>query len=587
MQLGKLKLPKAYWELLTAELESRISGQCSLNLPDTKLPVKVKRAADAAMENFTICNARRVENRKTSLEDEVTVNLNNVSSSKHRSYGAEFVAHCIWDELKMPQKLNSLGFTANEKSLAEGIVAGRLIEPASELATREWFKNSSAIGELTEKLLDNVGLNPVYKIGDKLLQYKDEIEKHLFTQEKKLHPGRKALYLFDLTNFYFEGQALGNSMAKHGKSKEKRNNCPLVSLGLIVDSSGFPIASEVFPGNIREPKSLDEILERMGYFDDYLPGLAPTLVMDRGIATKDNVKLLKEEDIQYILITRGPRNAAYLEEFEKHDSYPEFKKIIRNKKEIKIKRIDNEDAGITEILCVSEGKKEKENAIKRRWTERASEGIARLQNSIKKGSVKQKNKILKKIGRLEERFAGLNKYFSIDLTDDKSRDGYVSELNFHEKPVFDIEEHDSDPLSGTYVIETGLKDKNAEEIWSLYITLTRVEEAFRCMKSDLGTRPVYHQIARRTRGHLFISVLALLINIEYKMIKAGDNRRWSTVRKVLKTHQRSTVIITDREQRIHHLRISGQPEPCHSEIYHKLKIKPDKGLNKYIVAKRL
>jgi transposase len=134
-----------------------------------------------------------------------------------------------------------------------------------------------------------------------------------------------------------------------------------------------------------------------------------------------------------------------------------------------------------------------------------------------------------------------------------------------------------------------LKDKSAEDIWSLYMTLTRVEEAFRCMKSELGTRPVFHQIARRTEGHLFISVLAyhLLINIEYKMSKAGDTRRWSKIRKILKTHQRSTVIITDKEQRIHHLRISGQPEPCHSEIYRILKIKPGRDLKKYIVAKRL
>jgi len=589
MQLGQLNLPKETWPLLIAELESRISGQGTLSLPKTKIPLRIRKAADSAMDKFTICNARRIENRKNADSEEVTVNLNNISSSKHRSFGSEFVAHSIWNELKLPQKLKTLEFTAKERSLAEGIVAGRLIEPASELATWEWLKNNSAVGELTEESLDNVGLSSVYKIGDKLLKYKEEIEAHLFEYEEKLHPGRDTLYLFDLTNFYFEGQALGNSIAKHGKSKEKRNDCPLVSLGLIVDSSGFPVASEVFPGNIGEPKTLDEILKKMRYFDNYLPGMAPTLVMDRGIATKDNVKLLKEKNLPYILITRGPRNTHYLEQFEKHKSDPEFKTIIRNHKEIKIKKVYNPDSDTVEVLCISDGKKEKESAIKRRWTERASEDIANLQSSIKKGNIKLIDKILKKIGRLEERYAGLNKYFSIELTENKSKPGYVSELEFCEKPVFDIEEHETDPLHGTYVIETAMKDKSAEDIWSLYMTLTRVEEAFRCMKSELGTRPVYHQIARRTKGHLFISVLAyhLLINIEYKMNRAGDSRRWSTIRKVLSTHQRSTVIITDNRQRIHHLRISGQPESCHSEIYNILKIKPGKGLKKYIVAKRL
>jgi len=589
MQLGQLTLPQELWPQLIAELECRISGQSMLNLPGTRISKRVKTAADAAMENFTICTARRVENRKNIDEDEVTINLNNVSSSKHRSFGAEFVGHSTWKELKLPQKLKELGFSPKERSLAEGIVAGRLINPASELATWEWLRNNSSIGDLTETELEKVGLGSVYKIGDKLLKYKKELEDHLFQKEEKLHPGRETLYLFDLTNFYFEGQALGNSLAKHGKSKEKRNDCPLVSLGLIVDSSGFPVASEIFPGNIGEPKTLNETLEKMGYFENFLPGMQPTLVMDRGIATKDNVKLLKDKKLPYILITRGPRNAHYLKEFENHKSDPEFKKIIRNDKEIRIKKVHKADSGLVEVLCVSEGKKAKESAIRQRWTERASEDIARLQTSIKKGNIKQVDKIIKKLGRLEERYAGLNKYFSIDIVEDEINLKLATDLKFHEKPVFDVDKHVDNPLHGTYVIETGLKDKSAEDIWTLYMTLTRVEEAFRCMKSDLGTRPVYHQIARRTKGHLFISILAyhLLINIEYRMRKAGDTRRWSTLRNVLTTHQRSTVIITDKKQRVHYLRLSGQPEPCHSYIYNILKIKPGKMLKKYIVAKRL
>ncbi len=450
-------------------------------------------------------------------------------------------------------------------------------------------KNNSSIGDLTDASVENVGLTSVYKIGDKLLEHKSKIEEHLFEIEQKLHPGREMLYLFDLTNFYFEGQALGNSLAKHGKSKERRNDCPLVSLGLIVDSSGFPVASEIFPGNIGEPKTLSATLEKMRYFENYLPGMRPMLVMDRGIATKDNVKFLKEKKLPYILITRGPRNTHYLKEFENHKSDPEFETIVRNEKEIRIKKVYKADSEIVEVLCISEGKKAKENAIRRRWTERASEDIAGLQNSIIKGNIKEISKIVKKIGRLEERYAGLNKYFSINIQEDAENPGIATGLKFYEKPVFDVDEHEDNPLHGTYVIETGLKDKSAEDIWILYMTLTRVEEAFRCMKSDLGSRPVYHQIARRIRGHLFISILAyhLLINVEYKMGKANDVRRWSTIREVLSTHQRSTVIITDKKQRVHHLRLSGQPETCHSQIYNILKINPGKLLKKYIVARRL
>lgn len=587
MQLGILTLPKEFWPLLTAELESRISGQMQLLLPGVKMPPKVKNAADRAMEKFTIQSTKRVEKRKSSDTEDITIKLEETATSKHRSFGAELVCHSIWNELHMPRKLTELGFTPRERSLAEGIVSGRLINPGSELATWEWLKNVSSIGELTEEQLDNVGLSSVYKIGDKLLANKEELEKHLFKIQGKLHPNRETLYLFDLTNFYFEGQTLGNSIAQYGKSKEKRNDCTLVSLGLIVDSSGFPITSEVFPGNIGEPHTLSEILTKMKYFEDYLPGLAPTIVMDRGIATKDNIAFLQVKKIPYILISRGPRNAHYLKSFENHLIDPEFKSIIRHGKEIRLKEVKT-DNSITEILCISEGKKEKEDAIETRWTDRASEDLASLQKSILKGSIKLTAKVQRKLGRLEERYPSLNKYFAIELLEDKSNPLTLSGMLFNRRNVFDIDDDDTNPLNGTYVIETTLNEKSPEEIWALYMTLTRVEEAFRCLKSELGTRPVFHQIARRTKGHLFISIIAyhLLANIEYKLNAAGDNRRWSTVSEVLKTHQRSTVIITDSNKQIHHLRISSQPEVCHLKIYEALKIKPSKNLKKYIVAKK-
>ncbi len=106
------------------------------------------------------------------------------------------------------------------------------------------------------------------------------------------------------------------------------------------------------------------------------------------------------------------------------------------------------------------------------------------------------------------------------------------------------------------------------------MTLTRVEAAFRSLKSDLGTRPIYHQKAIRTEGHLFISILAyhLLIAIEYQLHQKGDHRRWSTIREVLQTHQSTTVILTDKESNVHHIRQASQAESQHNEIYQKLNI---------------
>ena len=150
MQLGHLKLDRQYWPQLVAELECRISGQPTLDIPGTKISPAVKTAANTAMDNFTIHKSRRIENRKNTEGEEVVINLNDVCDSKYRSFGAEFVAHSTWNDLKLPQKLKELNFTPKERSLAEALVSGRLIKPASELATWEWLRNNSCIGELTE-----------------------------------------------------------------------------------------------------------------------------------------------------------------------------------------------------------------------------------------------------------------------------------------------------------------------------------------------------------------------------------------------------------------------------------------------------
>lgn len=114
----------------------------------------------------------------------------------------------------------------------------------------------------------------------------------------------------------------------------------------------------------------------------------------------------------------------------------------------------------------------------------------------------------------------------------------------------------------------------ADEIWKLYMTLTQVESAFRSFKTDLGTRPVYHQLAERTTAHLFISTLAysLLASIEYRLSEAGDHRSWKTIRGIMSTHRRDTIILTDDKRAIHHIRQTGMPEPAHLDIYRKLAV---------------
>ena len=212
----------------------------------------------------------------------------------------------------------------------------------------------------------------------------------------------------------------------------------------------------------------------------------------------------------------------------------------------------------------------KERAISALKERRFLDDFHRLQQSVAKGNIRQVEKVAVRAGHLEERHpAAARLYDIIANTDDSGKK--VQSLTIVKKPV--AEERAT--INGCYVIETSHQDLTAVEIWRCYMTLTHVEGAFRSLKTDLGVRPVYHQIARRTRSHLFVSVLAyhLLIGIEHSLRSSGDHRSWSTIREQLSTHQRSTVMFTDADNKIHHVRVSGMPEKEHQEIYRLLGVK--------------
>ncbi len=222
------------------------------------------------------------------------------------------------------------------------------------------------------------------------------------------------------------------------------------------------------------------------------------------------------------------------------------------------------------MLCYSEGREQKERAINVLQESRFLDALDRLQKSVAKGSVRLVEKVAVRVGRLEERYPAVASRFDIIAhTDDTEKK--VESLTVVKKPV----ENERVTLNGCYVIETSHKDMTATEIWRSYMTLTQVEGAFRSIKTDLGMRPVYHQIAERTKSHLFISVLAyhLLVSIEHSLRLKGDHRRWSTIREQLSTHQRNTVMFTDADDKIHHVRVSGMPEKEHLEIYRLLEVK--------------
>lgn len=581
MHLGTLELPKSLWPKLAKVLEARLAGQASLfehNGP-------VAMAADLAMEHFQFVKRKEKETSIRHSERELlTVDTKTVNTSTFRSLGPELVAHTFWQRLGFDELLENCGLNVNEQALAKAIIVGRLIKPASEHSTWKWLRKQTALLELLPNDLGTIGKDPLYEIGDCLLLHKEALEKGLRERETELFPQERTLFLYDLTNTYFEGSAKKNTIAHRGNSKEKRTDCPLVVLALVVDSQGMPIFSQIHKGNQSEPETLESVLERLYNGEQTLfKETLPTIVMDRGIATKDNIALLKSKEYPYVVVERRAVEKDYLKDFETaKDTFDKMRGGSDSEGDVYLKKVETETG--CRVLCLSEGRERKEKAMDALKEERFIQALEVLKGSIERKNILMATKVSERIGRLKERYPSISGHYEISLDLDDKRIKVVN-LSWSKK----ASRERRSTLTGCYVIETSHHEFNAKEIWELYTTLVRVEDAFRDLKTDLGLRPVHHQLEKRTEAHLFISVLAyhLLISIEKELRRQEDHRRWATIRDELSTHQRTTVIMTDVNDQIHHIRVSGIPESEHTQIYKLLKVKDPLKRKHQLIGKRL
>jgi transposase len=488
--------------------------------------------------------------------------------------GLEFYNRLGYDNI-----FTQCGFNAAEKDLCKAVILGRLISPGSELHTYKWLKGESMLSEFLPTMKGEIPFNPLYLIGDKLYNNKDTIENKLRENTKALFPGEDKVYLYDLTNTYFESNKSKSNICKRGKSKEKRADCPLVTLALVVDQNGFPVYSKIFKGNQSEPATLAGILKKVyEQQNDLLTMLLkPAIVMDRGIATKNNIAYLEEHDYSYFVIERKNDVKNYEKEFSEKAKFTRYE--TSKKDWILLRKITG--ATTDKVLVISSGKTHKEKSIVSKKEKRFLEDANKLITSNQKGSIKDYNKINIRIGRLKERYGAITNSYSFVLikNPDNPKKVKAIKLASTKKKVLKKE------YAGHYVIRTNKKYLTAKEIWDFYMNLTGVEASFRSLKSELGTRPVYHQKDDRIEAHLFISVLAyyILRSIIFSLNQKDYHKSWSEIRNVLKMHIRSNIYFTDRNGNDYQVRMTGKPEEEAKKIYDLLKIK----LNRYKIVKKM
>jgi len=579
MGLGRLDLHRREWKKLAHALECQLSGQISLLEANDKY---IDDLALSLVSNNKLSKKLDILETGAAQSDSgnyVSIDLGSVSTEKSRSVGAELVCQNTWGLLNFDEILKDCGFSQNQNAVAKTLIFGRLISPGSELHTIEWFHKRSALSELPGCDIIYAGKDIFYEIGDKLYDNKDKIEEFLYKKQQYLFPYNGfTVFLYDITNTYMEGSCLGNSFAKRGHCKSKRSDCPLIALSLVVRNDGVPVTSHIYRGNIGEPETLEDMLNRLdkmfGYNSPQMVLEKPTVIMDRGIATDDNIALLRERGYPYAVITREDQTEDYLEEFKTaRDTFYRIDDLSHkctaygDENHVYVKKIGKNGDAECKVLCLSDGKAHKEDAIASKKDSRYLADVERLSRSIQKGNIKNISKIEAKLANhIKKHKTAADKYNAVIV---KNEEGKAQRIEV--TPI----STDLNPLSGCYVINTTHTELDAIEIWKLYMTQVHVESSFRAMKGELGMRPVYHQNDDRSAAHLFITVLAyhILSAIERRLARFDDNRQWQTIREVLSTHTRISVVMKDNDGYIYHHRASSRPEDVHQDIYKKLNVK--------------
>lgn len=547
-------LPKKHWKQLANCIEEIITEQQNI----FEYPRKIKTLADQYARRIIRKQSVVIVPEKKRPPDYATVDLNSVNNELPRTAGAEHVVYEIIKLLEIDKKFVDLGLKSSDIAAIIGVLCGRMIVPGSERSTHYWLQNLSALGELIDFDFSLVTLDRLYKASDHLLRHKEKIEDHLRKIEVGIFALEERIILYDLTNTFFEGTGKYNPKAKYGRSKEKRNDCPLVTLGLVLDMQGFPKRSRIFEGNVSEPGTLETMINGLSDGDNPQQSLLkPTVVMDAGIASEDNVKWLRGHNYRYIVVSR-----------KKKVEIPDDVKMVPVKQDDKTKTVlvqaglvYNKETDETELYCHSVDKEKKEESIKNKFQERFEAELLKTDKALNlKNGTKRYDKVIEKIGRLKERFKRISHLYKITINkdDDSGKATKVKWLRKKEKKV-----------SGVYCLRTYQQDLNEKEIWDIYTMLTDIEDAFRCMKSELGLRPNYHHIERRSDGHIFITLLAyhIMQTIRIKLREKGIHFCWETVRVRLSSHMRVSTTLKREDGRVVHIRKSSRAELNHKEIY--------------------
>jgi transposase len=479
-----------------------------------------------------------------------TIDIKRVSVERLRHFGDVYLGLLLWNKLGFADFCKKHMTEGKEEIpwsvMASILVLARFCAPSSELQIAEGWYDKTALDDLLGVPGDKVNDDRLYRALDALLPYKDALCRHLQNRYGELFGATFDFLFYDITSTYVEGNAHSNPQAKRGYSRDSRPDCPQVCIGLVATKEGLPLAFEIFDGNRPDVTTTQEMVEVME--EKY--GKANRIwVMDRGMVSEDNLEFMRTTGARYLVGT--PK--SLLKKFERY-LLDECWEEVRPGVEV---RLVPSPEGTEEafVLCRSQGRKEKENAILNRFAAGLESKLTKLKERAEAGTFRDRPKVERQIGRLLERHSRVASLFTVTVTEKKDR--LSIDIKKHEERYLWAAE-----TGGSYILRTNWTETDPKTLWSTYIQLTEVEDAFRTTKHDLAMRPIFHQKQDRTQAHILVCFLSLALwrTLQQWMKTSGLG---TAPRKLLEEMReiKSLDVLLPAKDKTLRLRVAATPSP--------------------------
>jgi len=429
--------------------------------------------------------------------DSVRVKLSEMKLRRARPYGNCWLGCELWRQLELDrfweEKLERGREAVSWAQVLELLAVNRLIDPGSEFRVhRQWF-DQSAMDVLLGVDFAVAEKDRLYRCLDRILNHKQDLFLHLQQRWKNLFGASFDVLLYDLTSTYVEGEAEQNPKAKRGYSRDGRPDCKQVIVALVITPEGFPLAYEVMDGNTSDKTTLRGFLAKI---EELYGKVRRVWLMDRGIPTEAVLQEMRETGRMFYLV--GTPKARVTKYEKQWVDLPWHR--VRDSVEVKLFSQDGE----MYVLAKSEGRQQKEIAIRRKKLARLLRKLRRMRQSLP-----SRDQLLLRIGAAKKDAGRAFGFVKIRVP---GKDQAVTRETF----TFRTDRsklQEAQLRDGHYLLRTNLVAEDPAVLWDRYMQLTQVEAAFKCLKSELGIRPLYHQLEHRVEAHILVAFLAYCLSV--------------------------------------------------------------------------